>query len=100
MLFQLELSVESPKSEKTEKPWAQSDLEAKNAKGPSEPVKKLLAIGRSIVTAKAHQPKDGKTFCNFAVAMAALAYGYDGLVKKDRTPLLANDMINVLAGSK
>jgi hypothetical protein len=66
---------------------------------PSAAVIKLMGVGKAIVTAKAFQPTDGKTFCNYAVSSAAKSYGYSGF-SVNNEPLMANAIISKMNSDK
>jgi hypothetical protein len=60
--------------------------------------RKLTDLGKYVTTFSAWQPKDGKTYCNFAANHAAKAYGYTELEFAGK-PLLANRQIEVIRHS-
>lgn len=76
--------------------WSQAALSAKNAMNSTKSVDKLNNIGKTIVTNPKWAPHDNMTFCNCAVAHAALQYGYDGFYDAG-LPLMANSMISKMA---
>jgi len=44
-------------------------------------------------------PKDGHTFCNFAVDHILMRMGYDDMKNSDGTPMLANQMVDFMTRS-
>jgi hypothetical protein len=66
----------------------------------TEARERLVALGAQIVSNTALQERDGKTYCNFATNAFAQAYGCTELSNSDGSPLLANDMADVLASSE
>ena len=82
--------------------WSKSALAAKQALDrPLPGVKHLVDTGTKIVlnaqSGKPWCPKEGKTFCNFAVDAGASEYGFMGFHDASRKPLMANEIINVMA---
>lgn len=80
--------------------WSKLALAAKNPQNAqTNRVDNLLALGKRIVLNKDFQPKNGATFCNMAVAMAAEQFGYDGFYTASGSVILANAMIVLMAKS-